>query len=275
MIKFIKNTARNDEFNDSEILNIPISMIRPNPYQPRKVFSDEAIISLAKSIKELGLLQPITVRKVGEHYEIVAGERRFRATKLAGFETIRAIVVTTMDDRRSAVLAMIENLQRENLNFFEEAEGYQTLIREHGITQDELAKKMSKNQSTIANKLRILRLTKPVKDKIMEYGLTERHARSLLRLHNEKAQLRLIQIIGEEGLSVKATEKLVENELKRLYGEEPEECTQNIVKFMRDNRIYINTIKRAVTKVSAAGAKTKYDCIEKEDCVEITIRILK
>lgn len=274
MMKFIKNTARSNIQNETEIMDIPVCLIRPNPYQPRKIFSDEAIISLARSIKEIGLLQPITVRKVGTYYELIAGERRLRATKLAGFDTINAIVTYSVDDKKSAVFAMIENLQRENLNFFEEAEGYQSLIKEHGMTQEELARKLSKNQSTIANKIRILKLSQKVKEKIMEYNLTERHARSLLRLHNEQAQLRLADIINKESLSVKETEKLVENELKRLYGE-VDEPKREIMRLVRDYRIYINTIKRALNKINEMGVKTQLHTEDFDDNVCITIKLLK
>jgi len=138
---------------------IPIFAIRPNPYQPRKYFSDEAIADLADSIRQIGLLQPINVRRAGEGgYELIAGERRLRACKLAGLTEIKAIILDSAYDRDIAMIAMIENLQRENLHFFEEAEGYQSLIREHGFTQEELATRLAKNQSTVANKLRILKL---------------------------------------------------------------------------------------------------------------------
>lgn len=273
-MKFIKNTVKTNTQNEAEILSIPVSKIKPNPYQPRKVFCDEAIISLARSIKEIGLLQPITVRKVGEYYELIAGERRLRATKMAGFDAINAIITHSIDDKKSAFFAMIENLQRENLNFFEEAEGYQSLIKEHGMTQEELAKKLSKNQSTIANKIRILKLSPKVKGKIMEYNLTERHARSLLRLHNEEAQIKLAEIINRENLSVKETEKMVENELKRLYGEE-EEPKREILRFVRDYRIYINTIKRAVKKINEMGVKTQFYSQDLDDSVYITIKLIK
>ena len=168
---------------------IPVSAVYPNPYQPRKYFSQKSIQELADSIRQIGLLQPINVRRCGDgKYELIAGERRLRACKLAGLSYVKALITSTLSDQELASIAMIENLQRENLHFFEEAEGYQSLLREHGFTQEELAKKLSKNQSTIANKLRILKLTRNVKDKILTTGLSERHARALLRLHNEKAQ---------------------------------------------------------------------------------------
>lgn len=153
---------------------IPIHAVRPNPYQPRKYFSDEAISDLADSIRQVGLLQPINVRRVAAGYELIAGERRLRACKMAGLTEIKAIILDGAYDRDIAMIAMIENLQRENLHFFEEAEGYQSLIREHGFTQEELATRLCKNQSTVANKLRILKLPRQVKDRIIKGGLTER-----------------------------------------------------------------------------------------------------
>ena len=170
---------------EKKVMEIPIDSIVPNPYQPRRVFSQSALEELSESIKVYGILQPITVRNKGnEEYELVAGERRLRASKLAGLATIPAII-NNMSDESSAVLALLENLQREDLNFIEEAMGYENLIKEHSFTQQQLAGKLGKNQSTIANKLRILRLPTDIKIKLVENGLTERHARALLKLPEE------------------------------------------------------------------------------------------
>jgi ParB family chromosome partitioning protein len=166
-----------------EIISLPINLIRQNENQPRKVFNQNTLIELSESIKEYGVLQPISVRHTTEkNYELVAGERRLRACQLAGLLDIPAIIVE-MDDTESAILAMIENLQREDLNYIEEAEGYERLIKEHNFTQDELARQIGKKQSTIANKLRILKLGERVKRELIITGLTERHARALLKLH--------------------------------------------------------------------------------------------
>ena len=152
------------------VRDIPVDKVIPNPYQPRKVFSDSALEELSKSIQEYGVLQPITVRQKDNGYELVAGERRLRAAKLAKLETIPAII-NNMSDQHSAVLALLENLQREDLNFIEESLGYENLIKEHNFTQQQLAEKLGKNQSTIANKLRILRLPNSVKIKLVEIFL--------------------------------------------------------------------------------------------------------
>ena len=169
---------------DKKVMEIPIHDIVPNPYQPRKVFSQSALEELSKSIKVYGILQPITVRVKDDKYELIAGERRLRAAKLAKIEVIPAII-NNMSDESSAVLALLENLQREDLNFIEEAMGYDNLIKEHDFTQQQLAEKLGKNQSTIANKLRILRLPNDIKIRLVENNLTERHARALLKLPNE------------------------------------------------------------------------------------------
>ena len=175
---------RNLRMREREVARIPIEAIRPNPYQPRCVFAQEALEELCASIKQYGLLQPISVRKAGnDAYELIAGERRLRACRMAGMTAIDAIVFSAYE-QDSAVIAMMENLQRENLHYMEEAEGYQNLIRDHGLSQDELARRLGKNQSTIANKMRILKLPLTVKRMLLQYNLTERHARALLRLRN-------------------------------------------------------------------------------------------
>ena len=262
-----------EESVGAAIEDIPLEKIRPNPYQPRRFFSQQAIAELSASIKSVGLIQPINVRKLrDDSYELIAGERRLRACRAAGLKTIRAIVLPYMVDQDSAMIAMIENLQRENLNFFEEAEGYLALIREHGFTQEELAKKLSKNQSTIANKLRILRLPPEVKRKIASAGLTERHARALLRLHNERAQLELLETIIKKALSVKETEELVEKKLSKLYGDDepsPE------IKMRVSYRVCVNTVKRTVKKLIALGTAAEMTTEDTGGSIRIFINVPK
>ena len=265
-----------DKSEHSTLAVIPVDYIRPNPYQPRRVFSEESLNELAQSIKRYGLLQPITVRKLSQnYYEIIAGERRWRAVCRAGFTHIKAVVQSVIDED-SATIALIENLQRENLHFFEEAEGYMSLMKEHGLTQDELARRLGKNQSTVANKMRVLKLPAAVKDKITMYKLSERHARALLRLHNEEAQMKLIRDIKAKNLSVKLTEELVERTLSKLYGEEPIGTQQqNVVCLMRDYRIYLNTIKKALSRIKKNGVKVSYQACEHKDKVSVSIEIAK
>ena len=202
-----------------EISNISVNKIFPNTYQPRRFFNEEALEELSQSIKEHGIIQPITVRKRGESFELVAGERRWRAARMANLEVVPCNIIE-ITDTESAEIALLENLQREDLNFIEEAEAYFNLINDHKFTQDELAKRMGKKQSTIANKLRILKLSHTVREACLENKLTERHARALLSLPNEELQLSVINKIIKNSLNVKATEELINKELLKIAGEE-------------------------------------------------------
>ena len=174
-----------------------------------------------------------------------------------------------------AVIAMMENLQRENLHYMEEAEGYQNLIRDHGLSQDELARRLGKNQSKIANKMRILKLPLTVKRMLLQYNLTERHARALLRLHDEEMQIKIVNVIVQQNLNVKATEDLVERTLSRMYGIEAEEPTNTgkISGFVRDTRLFVNSIKTVVRQMSDAGLAPKFDSSESDGGLEIRVWI--
>ena len=270
---------RNLRMREREVARIPIDAIRPNPYQPRRVFAQDALEELCASIKQYGLLQPISVRKLGsDSFELIAGERRLRACRMAGMKFIDAIIFSTYE-QDSAVIAMMENLQRENLHYMEEAECYQNLIRDHGLSQDELARRLGKNQSTIANKMRILKLPMAVKRMLLQYGLTERHARALLRLHDEEMQMHVIQIIVQQNLNVKATEDLVERTISRMYGIEKEEEEQShtrpskISGFVRDTRLFVNSLRTVVQQMADAGLNPKLESRDKEEGMEIKIWI--
>ena len=176
----------------NQVVYVQLDKIVPNAYQPIKYFDREALEELSLSIKEYGVIQPITIRRIGSVFEIVAGERRWRASKLAGLKKIPCAIVD-ITDTESAEIALLENLQREDLNFIEEAEAYYNLIHDHKFTQEQLAEKMGKKQSTIANKLRILKLTSIVRRKVLEGNLTERHSRALLSLPSEELQIRVIE----------------------------------------------------------------------------------
>ncbi len=256
------------------VLHIPVHEIRPNPYQPRKIFVQGNLEELSESIKSYGVLQPISVRKIGsEGYELVAGERRLRAAKLAQLDTIPAIV-TDMTDEDSAVLSLIENLQREDLNFIEEAEGYYHLIEDHEFTQQDIAQKVGKNQSTIANKLRILKLSSRVKEKLVEYNLTERHARALLKLHDEELQIKVLEEIRAKDLTVKKTEKVIENILNELSAPKEEEKRQKI-KSAFNFRIYLNTLKNAYQAIKQSGLDAEYQQVDKGEYIEVVVKIPK
>jgi ParB family chromosome partitioning protein len=256
----------------NEVINIPINMIKQNSYQPRKYFDQESLMELAESIKEYGVLQPISVRKNGtDFYELIAGERRLRASQLAGLNDIPAIIVD-ISDAQSALMALIENLQREDLNFFEEAEGYYSLIKDHGLTQEELASKLGKKQSTIANKLRILKLPDEVKKTVKENGLTERHARALLKLPDEKCQIKVLNEVVKRNLNVKATEDLIERELFKINAENKQKNKKVKYKWTINPRVITNTLKQIMDK---NGINAEYSHREKEDYLEIIVKIPK
>lgn len=258
---------------EREIRTIQINLIRPNNYQPRRYFNQDALLELSQSIKEYGVIQPISVRRNGEKfYELVAGERRLRASQLAGLQEIPAIIVD-MKDNESAVIAMIENLQREDLNYIEEAEGYYNLIKEHGLTQEELAERIGKKQSTIANKLRILKLNDNIKERLVKEGLTERHARALLKVNDEKLQNKILDNIIKYNLNVKNTEDLIEKEINNAQNKaNKNKKTSKNYKWSISPKIIVNTIKQIMDK---SGVKAEYVAREKDDCMEIVVRIPK
>ena len=253
---------------DKKVMEIPIENIVPNPYQPRKIFSQTALEELSSSIKVYGILQPITVRQKDDKYELIAGERRFRAAKLANLQAVPAII-NNMSDESSAVLALLENLQREDLNFMEEAEAYYNLINDHKFTQEELAKRMGKKQSTIANKLRLLKLSDKVRILCLENNLTERHARALLSLPNEELQLKVVKKVIANSLNVKKTEELINTELLKLAGEQ---MKKRKGKGVLPGKLYVNTIKQVLNKFNIPA---EYKLQDKEECIEITVSIPK
>lgn len=246
MIEALKKFFSNDKMR---VVNLPMHCIRPNPYQPRKHFDAISLKELSASIEEFGVIQPISVRLVDDGYEIIAGERRFRAAENIGLREIPAIIMNA-DEHKSALLALLENLQREDLCFFEIAEGYQKLIREQGMTQDDLAKKLGKSQSTIANKLRLLRLSPRVKKIIRDFSLTERHARALLNIPDEERQLTAVQAICRQHLNVQQSEELV----RQIISAKNEPPTQKVkIPTLKDVRIFTNTVKKALDLMRENG----------------------
>jgi len=253
----------------NEIIEIPIELVVANPDQPRLVFSEEGIQELSDSIKQFGVLQPISVRKVDEKYELIMGERRLRASKMAGLERVPAIIIES-DSTASAFMALIENLQRVDLNFVEEAEGFRRLIENHGLSQKDVAARVGKNQSTISNKLRILKLSESVKDKLIRSGLSERHARALLKLEDSELQEKVLGQIVKNELTVKKTEELVQTYLE-LNAPKKKKNIRGVFNY----RIYINTLKQAYQAIKDTGLNAEFDHQDKGDYIEVVVRIPK
>lgn len=266
----LKTQSRYKKSND--VLQIPARFIEPNPHQPRKSFDWDDLEGLAQSIHYNGLLQPITVRKKDiDRYELISGERRLRACKMAGLSTVPAIVVD-VDDEQSALFAIIENLQRENLHFFEEAIAIDSLVKGFGYSQEELAKKLGKSQSALSNKLRILRLPDEIRMTIITFGLSERHARALLRLPSISLMEQVVDTIIEQGLTVSATEELINNILKN----EPKFIKKGkTVMVFKDIRVFINTLNHAVTTMRKSGINATSEKNETEKYIEYTVKIMK
>jgi len=275
-IKFPVSSEKEEQKQDNKkITMIPIELIRPNPYQPRRKFEQGSLDELCQSIMQYGVIQPINVRKISAtHYELVAGERRLRASMMAGLKEIPAIVVDVGEDD-SAILAMIENLQRENLSYMEEAEGYRNLIREHGLTQEELAQKIGKSQSTIANKIRLLRLSPTVKKILAENNLSERHARALLKLDNEQLQIKVLQKVCEKGLNVRKTEELVQKALEKYCSPPKSDEKGRVTKTIKDIRIFVNTIRQAIDTMKKSGVNARAAQIDRGEYLEFIVRIPK
>ncbi|MBE7066995.1 MAG: ParB/RepB/Spo0J family partition protein [Ruminococcaceae bacterium] len=274
---------------DELIVEIPIERIRANPLQPRKEFAKTSLYDLANSIKQHGVLQPITVRCMGEMiptYELVSGERRLRAAKIAGLTTIPAIIYN-ISENDSAIFALVENLQRENLSFIEEAEGYLCLIMEYGLTQEEIARKVGKSQSAIANKIRLLKLPPMIKKIICSYGLSERHARALLKVQDEKLQLKIIKTVCDMRYSVQETEKYINEMLiKNAIDLENQAESQNNQKtvisekkskqsILKDIKLFVGKIRELITDVKKDGVEIKAAQFDRGEFFEFVVRIPK
>jgi len=268
MFGFSQSENRNEYVHELNIKDI-----RPNPYQPRKFFDPIQMDDLAKSIKEFGIIQPLIVRRKDNHYEIIAGERRMRAAQMVGMKTVPAIV-RNADEKEMAEMALIENLQREDLNYFEEAEGYKRLIEEFSLTQEEIARRVGKSQSTIANKIRLLKLSERVRKNIAIELITERHARALLKLPDEETQLSALKEIYEQELNVRETDALVER-LLRSREKKTQGKSKKIVRIFKDIRIYLNAIKSAVAEIENAGLDVKVSESDHVDYVQVVIQISK
>lgn len=260
---------------NKQIQDIELDKIVPNRYQPRREFSDDSIKELAETLDKDGLLQPIVVREDGEdHYEIIAGERRYRAAKSLNWETIPAIV-NNMNDDQAASLALIENLQREDLNPIDEAKAYTNLMKLNDLTQTALAKDMGKSQSYVANKLRLLKLDDDVQKALIEGKITARHGRALLNLSDDD-QERVLKEIEDKGLNVKQTEEIAKD-VDAYFNPKPKEKEtkrERVVKRIpKDLKVQINTIKKAVKLAKDSGIKVKVKENNDPDDYKITIEL--
>ncbi|MEE9111943.1 MAG: nucleoid occlusion protein [Lactobacillus sp.] len=257
---------RNEIPKNKQIQDLPLARIHPNRFQPRHAFSSESISELAQTLREEGLLQPIIVREDGEEYEIIAGERRFRAAQSLGWEKIPAIV-NNLSDQQTASLALIENLQREDLNPIDEATAYENLMELNSLTQAQLAKDIGKSQSYVANKLRLLKLDPQIQEALASGAITARHGRALLALSSDQQKQALEQILSEN-LNVKQTEELV---AKLLEGPAKPKEKRKVFRMSQDMRVQINTIKEAVKLAKQSGIKVKVAEQKGEDEYSITI----
>ena len=247
------------------VVFLPARSIRPNPVQPRQVFDPQALEELAVSIRSHGIIQPLSVRRVGTTYELIAGERRLRAGQMAGLTEIPCIIMN-MDDKESSLVALVENLQRQDLDFVEEAQGISRLIQLQSLSQEQAAKLLGKSQSAIANKLRLLRHSPEVLNALRSGGLTERHARALLRLETEPEKLSAIAVILRQGLSVAKTEEYIESLLENE--KQQRKHSVNVGNFL-------NSLTNSLNRIRSAGVNVVSQRLETDSQIQFTITIAK
>ena len=265
----------NDAHQQEVVEKINIETIKPNKYQPRTVFSEEKIEELARTIHTHGVIQPIVIRKKDDgHYEIIAGERRFRAMKKLGWSEVPAII-RNLDDKETASIALIENLQREELTAIEEAYAYEKLLELHSLTQEALAQRLGKGQSTVANKLRLLKLPEEIKTAIMNKQLSERHARALIPIKDSDAQIKLYQEVIEDHLNVKQLEQRIQQILAPPEEAKEKKTTPRRKSVSKDVRIALNTIRQSLVLVTKSGIDVKTEEEDSEDFYTITVKIPK
>ena len=259
------------EFLSSRVRYIPINDIRPNPQQPRRRFDQDGLRELSESIAAYGILQPLTVRAQNGGYELVAGERRWRAARMAGLRQVPCLLAR-VDEEDAALLALIENLQRRDLDYMEEASAIARLLRRYGLSQQQAAEKLGRSQSAVANKLRLLRLEKPVTAALHRYGLTERHARALLRLSDGEERLRAAEHIGKQELNVAQAEAYIDRLVAAKQAQPPRRRPTYIIK---DVRLFLNSVERGIRLMRGAGVGAKVARQDTEEEICLTVRIPK
>ena len=267
----MQNAKKNSCYENQKVVFVKITDIKPNPAQPRKVFEKDSLQELATSIAQHGILQPLSVRRTEDGIILIAGERRLKAAKLAGLSEVPCICMD-VDGQQASLFALIENLQRQDLDYIEEAEGIARLMRLYGLSQDEAAKKLGKAQPTVANKLRLLKLSPAVLLILREQKLTERHARALLRLEKEQDRLDVLQYVIKNKLNVAKTESYIDRFLQsEAEKREKSRCTYII----KDIRIFLNTISHSLEVMQDAGVGASMVRHENDEEIELTITIPK
>lgn len=254
------------------VVFVPIGSVHPNPSQPRKIFDQMGLQELAASIVQYGILQPLSVRRRDDGYELVAGERRLRAARLAGLTEVPCILLA-VDEEQSGMLALVENLQRRDLDFIEEAEGLARLMRLYGLSQEQAALRVGKSQSAIANKLRLLRHSPQILAALRQHQLSERHARALLKLPTEEQRLAAIEEIVKREMNVARTEQYIDRLLEERTQPEQKRALGKFV--LRDVRIFLNTVEHNLDLIKNAGIEAAKTQEETEDEIVLTIRIPK
>lgn len=270
---FLRRNKRNFyELKPGTLANISVVDIDSNPAQPRKQFADDALLRLADSIRQHGVLQPLSVRQNRDRFTLVAGERRLRAAVICGLKDVPCVILET-DDKTSAELAIIENIQREDLNMFEEAEAIRLLMENYGLTQENIARKLSCSQSYVANKLRLLKLSPQCRQILTEANLTERHARALLRIKDSEQQMLALNYIIRRGFNVAAAEEYVDRliSLSQIHTEELIPLRKRMI--IKDIKLFYNSIDHAVNAMKQAGVDVKSKRIERDGTAEITISL--
>ena len=262
-------TKRLSVLESGRVLYLPAARIRPNPLQPRKHFDAGALQELAESIRQYGVLQPLTVRRLAGGYELVAGERRLRAARLAGLSEVPCLLAD-VDEESSGMLALVENLQRRDLDYIEEAEGLQKLMQQYHLSQEQAARRIGKSQSAVANKLRILRHPPSVLQALRENHLTERHARALLRLEDPEQRLAAVEHIGKNQLNVADAEAYID---RLVTQNQTTPIRRRSTYILKDVRLFLNSVDRGVRLMQTAGVGAKVSRRDTEDAICLTVTI--
>lgn len=254
------------------VLYLPIRQIQPNPTQPRKIFETESLRELSQSIELYGILQPLSVRKSIGGYELVAGERRLRAARMAGLTEVPCLLLS-VDDAQSGMLALVENLQRKDLDYIEEAQGLARLMQLYDLSQEQAAAQVGKSQSAVANKLRILRHSPEILAKLREHQLTERHARALLRLGDDASRMEVLEAIVRQQLNVSKTEQYIDAYIEKQREQNKKRGTRKFI--VRDVRLFLNSVNHSLDLVRSAGIDAKAKQEETESEIVLTIHLPK